>query len=59
MHRATVGSYGGVVSHERGTPVGVYRLLMLFSAPVAEPHNLRGSEAGSYLRLIEFYITQL
>ena len=58
-HRATVGSYGGVVSYERGTPVGMYRFLMLFGAPVAEPHNLRGSEAGSYLRLSDFYITQL
>ena len=41
MHRATVGSYGGCVSYERGTPLG--RSLVLLGGIVSSdqlPHFL-------------------
>ena len=41
-HRPTVGSYGGAVSYERGTPVG------------CGVFTCAAQEAGSYFRLIDF-----
>ena len=39
MHRATVGSYRGGESYERGTPVGSQPLLRLTPAPAEGPRG--------------------
>ena len=51
---------GGAVSHERGTPVGSDLELEGGEAAVNYFTEMcSGSEAGSYLRLMDLCITQL
>jgi len=66
-HTPTVGFYGGLVSYERGTPVGIGRgrgaqsavKIRLQWANRLRTSSCMGSEEGSYSRLIDLCITLL